>query len=290
MHWFARWDISDAGRRVRWLVTAVRHSSLLATQSLVQLTLFFALPFYFRAASFGGTAPAARGGASFYVGHIVFVSVLCVVSAISLWDPLTEWLLMRPLFSPLLPAIGSFVALTAVLPALGLSTRVSLWIAAAAATTGVVLLSALAAPAGQRKRVVALALLPALLLPLALQLGVARIVPAAPLRLVKIEFGTRLSERWVADPSQRFQHAPARLFCATAIASPIGVRDRLFHVWRHDGEERARIELDVRGGRGAGFRTFSRLQPGAGAVGTYRCSVETAAGQVLGDRSIRIGE
>jgi hypothetical protein len=277
MHGVARVDAAAAGPRARWLIGAVRRSSLLATQSLVQLTLFFALPFYYRAASS-------------YVGHVVFMGVLCAVSAASLWDPLTEWLFTRPLLAPLLPAIGSFAALTALLPGLGLSTRASLWIGAAAATSGVVLLAAFAAPELERAHVVALALASALLLPLALHFGAARIVPAAPLRLVKIEFGTRIAQRELLDARERFASAPARLYCATAIASPVGVRDRLFHVWSHDGAPLARIELDVRGGRGAGFRTFSRIQLREGrARGEYRCTVETAAGQVLGERSSQIG-
>jgi hypothetical protein len=277
LHGFARLDPERGGPRRRLLLRAVRHSTLLATQSLVQLTLFFALPFYYKAASL-------------HLGHIVFMGALGLSCAASLWDPLTEWLLSRPLRAPLLPAIGSFVALNAVLPALGMSTRTSLWIAACTSVSGVVLLSAFNAPAGRRVHVTLLALLGALLLPLALVLGLARIVPAAPLRLVSIEFGTRIANRWVADPAERFEHAPQRLFCATAIASPIGVRDRLFHVWRYDGEQRARIELDIRGGRGAGWRTFSRVQlGGVHAGGTYRCSVETASGQVLGEKSVRVG-
>jgi hypothetical protein len=215
---------------------------------------------------------------------------LCAVSAASLWDPLTEWLFTRPLLAPLLPAMGSFAALTALLPGLGLSTRTSLWIGASAATAGVVLLAALAAPSARRGHVVLLALGSALLLPLALRLGAARVVPAAPLRLVAIEFGTRIADHALLDPADRFASAPPRLYCATAIASPVGVRDRLFHVWTHDGAPLARIELDVRGGRGAGFRTFSRVKLREGrARGDYRCSVETAAGQVLGERVARVG-
>ena len=131
----------------------------------------------------------------------------------------------------------------------------------------------------------------ALLLPLALALGLARIVPAAPLRLVSIEFGTRIADRWVADPADRFEHAPARLFCATAIASPIGVRDRSVpRAGATTARQLARIELDIRGGRGAGYRTFSRVQLRRWPCERdYRCSVETASGQVLGEKSVRIG-
>jgi hypothetical protein len=126
-------------------------------------------------------------------------------------------------------------------------------------------------------------------LPAALELGAARMVPAAPLRLVKIEIGTRLQDRWVADPVERLDEVPARLFCASAIASPLGVKDRLFHVWRHDGAVCARIELQIRGGRSAGFRTYSRIEPfGRRSSNVYSCTVETLSGQVLGSRTLRI--
>src|SRR4051812_7821950 len=48
LHGFARLDPERGGPRRRLLLRAVRHSTLLATQSLVQLTLFFALPFYYK--------------------------------------------------------------------------------------------------------------------------------------------------------------------------------------------------------------------------------------------------
>jgi hypothetical protein len=53
---------------------------------------------------------------------------------------------------------------------------------------------------------------------------------------------------------------------------------------------RSRIELDIRGGgRAGGYRTFSRIDHfGAHPAGVYSCSVETASGQVLGSRSLRM--
>lgn len=260
-----------------FFVRAVELSSLLATQSLVHLGLFFALPFYVQAASLD-------------IGHGIFLAGLCALSLASLWDPLSEWLLRHPLLAPLLPASASFAALCAVLPGLGLSTHESLWAACAISCAGVLATALAGARAGQRARTFGLTSLAVLLFPLALGLGAARIVPAAPLRLVQIEIGTQREGRWVADPADRFPDAPARLVCATAIFSPLGVRDRLFHVWTRDGQPRARIELDIRGGRGAGFRTLSRIGPlGARPAGEYRCSVVTQAGQVLGSRRVRVG-
>jgi hypothetical protein len=66
------------------------------------------------------------------------------------------------------------------------------------------------------------------------------------------------------------------------------VRDRLFHVWTRDGKPRVRVELSFRGGREAGFRTFSRITPGRHGAGRYTCRVETESGQVLGGKTLRL--
>jgi hypothetical protein len=67
------------------------------------------------------------------------------------------------------------------------------------------------------------------------------------------------------------------------------LHDRLFHVWRKNGVQRARIELKIVGGRTRGYRTQSHIRHlGKYPTGTYRCTVETATGQVLGSRSVRI--
>jgi hypothetical protein len=254
-------------------VVVARISLILATQGLMQLTLFFALPFFFYAAAFD-------------IGHGVFLLLLGLMCIASLWDPLTERLLKRPLLSSALPAFGSFAALTAVLPALGLSTQVSLWLAVLSAVIGFPIITAASLEPGKRLRWVAIACGLALLFPALMYLGATRIVPAAPLRLVDAAIGTELEGRWVKEPVKKLEHVPARLHCATAIASPLGLHDKLFHVWRKNGKQHARIALKIVGGRKQGWRTHSRIAPGD--VGKYTCTVETASGQVLGARSVKI--
>jgi multidrug transporter EmrE-like cation transporter len=273
--WLAR---MPTPRRV-WLArltSAARRSSLMATQSLLQMKLFFALPFFVQAADL--TEPA----------HLIFLTGLAAICAAALWDPLTERWLARRHVATLLPATASFVALTAVLPGLGVSTRTSLWLAAGFGGVGAALLLILHEERGARLRRVPYALLVAAALPAALAAGASRLVPAAPLRLVSIEFGNQLRDHWIAQPLKSQGTAPARLFCATAIALPFGVHDRLFHVWSKDGKDSARLELDVQGGRNLGFRTTSRIAIGGSESGRYRCSVETASGQLLGSKSIRL--
>jgi hypothetical protein len=284
-HWLLRVEVDGekVGRIRGHLVRVARYSSLLVTQSIVQLCLFFALPFYFRASTLapGDIDP----------GHALFMLGLAAVCGVSLWDPWTEWLLCRPLLAPLLPAVSSFIALDTVLPGFGISTQRSLWLAAGSAILSVAWIAGGAAEPGQRLRRGGKAALLALFIPLALLLGAARLLPPVPLRLSHAEFGLVKQGKWIAAPVTSLPTAPERLICATAIASPTGLRDRLFHVWRKDGVEIARMELDIVGGRRDGYRTMSWLQGfGPRPAARYTCSVVTAAGQVLGSRHIRIGE
>jgi Family of unknown function (DUF5924)/Protein of unknown function (DUF2914) len=288
-HWLLRVELigTSLGRTRRRLVQFARYSGVLITQSIVQLCLFFALPFYFRASTLANSRLAAS---DIDPGHAAFMLGLCAFCATSLWDPWTEWLLRRPFLSPALPAVASFVALNTVLPGYGLSTQRSLWIAAGSTVFGVAMMSAGAAPLGKRLKRAAKAALFGLAIPASLALGAARVIPPAPLRLARAEFGVARQGKWIAEAVTRLAAAPQRLICATAIASPSGLHDRLFHVWRKDGLERARLELEIVGGRQDGYRTMSWLQGlGAHPAGRYSCSVVTAAGQVLGTRHIQIG-
>jgi hypothetical protein len=273
--WLARMPMPPHAWHAR-LLWVGRRSSLMATQSLLQFTLFFALPFFVQAADLHD------------LGHAGFLVGLCGLSAAMLWDPLSERLLAMRRIGALLPATSSFVALTAVLPGLGLSTRASLWIAAGVAGGGMALMLTAATPAPLRARALRSAVLVALALPLALGLGASRVIPPAPLRLSSIEFGRHLREHWISEPLHNGSASPARLYCATAIASPAGLHDHLFHVWRRNGQPRARVPLEITGGREAGYRTISRIVLGPAESGLFSCRVETGSGQTLGEKSVQL--
>jgi hypothetical protein len=270
------------GRVQRAVLWALRYGSLLATQSFLQLCLFFALPFYLRA--------SVLTAVEIDPGHALFMFGLAGLCVASLWDPWTEALLHRPLWAPFLPAASSFAALNVVLPALQLSTSLSLWLAAGIAMLGAAPMI-VARASLERRRQTTLAILAAMIaIPLALWLGAARIVPPAPLRLVRAEFGTALNGKWITEPVSRLDAPPERLICATAIEAPVGLRDRLFHFWRKDGRVIARMELEVVGGRRDGYRTRSWLSHfEKNARGRYRCSVVTASGQMLGSAALQLG-
>lgn len=277
VQYFGRSRAGDEESRPLWR-RALHYSSVMATQSIVQLQLFFALPFFVRASALDP-------------GHLLFMAGLVGLSSVSLWDPWFERALASRLTAPVLPAMGTFVVLVAVLPGTGLSTTASLWCAAFVAGTGAAVVTTATVAPGRRRSVGIATMLAGMLLPLSLLLGAARIVPAAPLRLVRADIGTQVHDKWVSDPASHFATAPPRLVCATAIASPLGVRDRLFHRWTHDGEVHARIELKIVGGRRGGYRTRSRIRGlGRPPAGRYTCTVETSVGQVLGSRSVTIGD
>lgn len=251
-----------------------RFSTLLATQSLIHLLVFFAVPFYL-------------GATTLDPGHLAFAALLAAMAVVSLWDPWSEWLFSRPVLGLLFPGLASFVALNSVLPGLGLSNREAVWIAAALASLPMGLVGL--GPRGHAEsRATRLQVLAAvLLLPVFLGLGGARLIPAAPMRLMRIEFGTAIVDHWVANPVQRLLASPDSLVCATAVFAPLGVHEDLFHVWAVDGMPKIRIKLTIRGGRAAGFRTYSRIRrPRAHA--RWACRVETGSGQLLGSAQLSI--
>jgi hypothetical protein len=259
------------------VVRTARFSALMLTQSSIHLQLYFVLPFYFNA--FAGTA-----------AHVVFLGLLCGAALASLWDPLTEWLLVRTRAGVLLPAFATFCVMAAVLPGLGIGNGVALWCAAGAAALGLPVMVFADHLRGQPlARALGVALLVGLVFPVALLLGAARMVPAVPMGLVDAAIGTRRAGYEVTDPTDRLQRVPSSLVCTTSIFAPLGVRDHLLHVWRKDGVVVDRIELEIRGGREAGFRTYSvKRNFGAEPNGTWSCAVETASGQFLGERRIVI--
>jgi hypothetical protein len=258
-------DVKRLPRLGAWLARVVRASSVAGAQSLIQLCLFFALPFYARAVA----VPLQLG----------FVIVVAVAAALTLWSPLSAAILRRPPLALPLQSVAAFAALGCVLPLVGLSIRVSLVAAAAAVVVGAPFVLGRRA----RERVV-IAVVAAVAMSVAALAGAAALVPPAPLRFVSGAIGTRVVDRALTDARAVFVTPPERIVCLTAIAAPRGLKDRLRHIWRRDGKRRSEAALEIRGGRALGFRAWSMQR--APAAGKWSCTVETENGQVLGAASV----
>jgi Family of unknown function (DUF5924)/Protein of unknown function (DUF2914) len=252
----------------------VRFTTLASSQSLIQNSLFFSAPFYLQASAF---TP----------GQCIFLAVFGAAVLICSWDPWCALVLRHPLLGPGLMAFASFAACNAVLPMLGVPHRRAIWPTALAVS---VLLSAAhwfgSAPGLRRLE----AVLAGLLLPLVLAALAVKLLPAAPLKVVEIGIGTGVEERQLVGRTTRFASAPERLTCLSAVFAPRGLSESLIHVWSRDGEPLSRIELSVRGGRKAGFRTWSTQPVARGARGVYRCELLTQLGQTLGVTQATIGK
>jgi hypothetical protein len=264
-------DVDKLSSKQRTLARVGQMTSLVALQSLMQQSLFFALPFYVLAATW-------------LFSHAVFLVVLIAACVVTLWDPVYERLIARAPVRVALQLFSAFAACNAILPALGLSNRASLIVSALFAASGVPLeILVHADPSSRKRRALVIGLLSALLLPLLVSTVLARFIPPSPLRLIDGAIGTVLADRWVSDPTSVFESVPAQLVCATRVSAPRGVRDEIVHLWWKDGRVVDRVAVRIEGGSDTGFRTFSRKQQlTRDPDGVWACVVETVTGQRLG--------
>lgn len=251
----------------------LRFGSTFANQSLIHYSLLFSAPFYLEACAF--TLP-----------QCVFAACFALAVVIASWDPWCARVLQSPLFGSLLLAFASFVGWNAALPMLGVPHRVSVWVSALAVGVGIPLVNVVQGVVG-RQRAWSIAIGAAL--PILLLLGAVAALPPAPLRVVEAKLGTGVDERQPTGVATHFPDAPGELVCWTAIRAPRGLKDALLHVWSRDGTVLQRVPVDVRGGRRAGFRTWSRLRIVHAVPGRYRCDVITTLGQTLGGTSVEVG-
>ena len=231
--------------------------------------------------------------APFYLEACAFTPLQCVFAAIFLvaiviasWDPWCARVLQNPLTGSLLLAFASFVGWNAALPMLGVPHRVAIWASIAVVAVGIPLLNVASGVTGPAR---AWSIVFGLSLPVLLLVGGVEAIPPAPLRVVDAKIGTGIESRQPVGVQARFESAPRELVCWTAVRAPRGLRDDLLHVWSLDGNVLRVVPVDVRGGRRAGFRTWSRQVVGRAAHGHYRCDVVTTLGQRLGGASVMIG-
>lgn len=251
------------------------------TQMVHQESLFFVLPFFLVATTWGS-------------GQAVFTGLLALAALISLIDPLYyRWLARRRWLYLAFHSLTLFAVLLVALPILlHLTTSQSYRLA----TVVAVLLSfpslAQTLPLGRWWRLPILILL---MVALGLLVYVAhKAIPPAPLRLTDTAISNQIIDR---EPAARLKTVPATtlhtdgLVAYTAIRAPRGLHERVYHLWVHEGRAVDRIPLEIDGGRQEGYRAWSRKEQfPAPATGRWQIRVVTEGGQLIGVLRFRVVE
>lgn len=81
------------------------------------------------------------------------------------------------------------------------------------------------------------------------------------------------------------------LYAYTSIRAPRGLREKIYHEWRHEGELVDRIALVIKGGREKGYRAWTHKQHFPNDTqGDWRVDVMTGTGQRIGVLRFRVVE
>ena len=246
-----------------------------ATQLIHQESLFFVLPFLLFATVWNSA-------------QAIFTGALICAALVSVIDPVYyKWLAPRRWLYLGYHTLALFVVLMTALPIiLHMPTPQSYLYALGAAVVLSFPSLAVAIRGHGRWR-------GALLMLLVVTLGVVGWygrfwVPPATLRLTDVSVALQMDRerRAPQEPVGRVGTAQLHergLYAYTAIDAPLGLTERIHHVWLLDGEEVDRIALDIQGGREKGYRAWTHKQNfPEDAVGQWRIEVLTEAGQMIG--------
>ena len=252
-----------------------------ATQLVHQESLFFVLPFFIFSTSWD-------------TGQAVFTGLLALAALVSIIDPIyynrlsqRRWLYLAfhslTLFAVLLTALPIIVHLTTA-QSYQLAAGITLLLSFPSLSQTVPLQSLWRVP-----------LLALMLLSLGATMWAAQLwIPPATLRLTDMSVCTEL-DRATRTPGDAVDTlttdslARDGLFAYTAIHAPRGLAERVYHVWRHEGQEVDRISLEIHGGREAGYRAWSyKRQFPPDPTGRWQIKVVTEGGQLLGMQRFQV--
>lgn len=243
-------------------------------KNFYQQLLFFILPIY----ALSTTTDSV---------NVLTVIVLGMCAVLSTLDPIYDrHVAVRRLLTAALFACTVFGGVAAALPMLwGVQPETAVRAAGAAAGFGVMTLLIGERRADWQRSWFVGGLM---MLALALLVEYGRVVvPPTPLRVASSTFGTdidrsRLLMRAPIEALARDHRGP--VYVLTSIYAPLGLHDRVRHVWYVDGEEIwASRWYDVDGGRNEGYRLWT----GRGTLpltgrSRIHVDVETEGGQLIG--------
>lgn len=245
-----------------------------ASQMVHQESLFFVIPFFFFSTAWNS-------------GQLVFTSLLIGCALVSIVDPIYyRWLAPRVWLFAFYNALTLFAVLLTTLPILfHIPTSKSYFLSLLLAILLSLPVAIRAMPFNWWKRS-----LTALAAIAVLGFGMSSLrawIPPASLRLLEVAVTDSIT-----DESRRPENSLRKvtveqlstgLYAYTAIRAPRGLNERIYHVWRRNGNEVDRIALDIGGGREDGYRAWShKLNFPPYPAGDWKIHVVTQADQVIG--------
>jgi hypothetical protein len=244
------------------------------TKNFYQQLLFFLLPIYY-------------ASATAWSPNLLFVGILGVSALISTLDVFyDQHLSVRRGLTAVFFAFNLFACINVMLPVVfRISNRVALPVSAALA---VLAFATIRYRLGElaRYKIRLHVGLAGMVLVLLVALG-RPLIPPAPLRVLKTEFGAgidRQALRVTGPLASLPEEWSGRLYAVTAIYAPLGLRDRVEHRWYQDGRLiYVSPYYSLSGGRPEGFRLWSAATVKDLRRGTrVRVDVRSEAGQLVG--------
>jgi hypothetical protein len=269
-------DRPDAGTKWRGRLRLVINYF---TKNFYQQLLFFLLPIYY-------------ASASAWSANLLFVAFLAVSALISTLDIFfDQQLSVRRGLTAVFFSFNLFACINVMLPVLwSISNRVALPVSAGLALLA---FATIRYRMGELARVHVRLNVGVAGIALILLVAVGRpLIPPAPLRVLKTEFGQAIDRR-ALQATAPVEALPTgwsgRVYAVTAIYAPLGLRDRIGHRWYQDGRlVYASPFYTLEGGRREGFRLWTSAPVRAVQRGTrLRVEVRTEAGQLVGLSEIR---
>ena len=250
-----------------------------ATQMIHQESLFFVLPFFFITTTWNS-------------GQMVFTGLLGATALVTITDPLYyKWLAPKRWLFLAVHTLALFAALLTALPIiLNLTTSQSYMLALGAAVVLSIPSLAVSLPL---KTLRGWLLLPLMVIALGGTGWLLRSwVPPATLWMTEVAVTTQLQDRTPGESLKRIDVNALRaqgLYAYTAINAPRGLNERIYHVWKLNGQEVDRIALDIKGGRKEGYRAWTHKQNfPPNPVGRWQVRVLTEDGQMIGVLRFRV--
>ena len=241
-------------------------------KNFYQQLLFFVLPTYVSSATYGS-------------GNMLFVALLAASAVLSTLDIVYDrYVSVRWPLSAVFFAFNLFACINVMLPVLwSVSNYWALWISGALALAGFasILYGGSGRTGPSRWATVGMAAVALA----GLIFFLRQYIPPAPLSIVRAEFGNSIRALSISEPLRALPPpGTGKIVALTAIKAPLGLYEKVRHVWYLDGKVLySSPYYPVTGGREEGYRIWTQITWNNSVKGqSLVLDVQTRGGQLIG--------